>query len=113
MEDRQYYRFTESNDNEGETWRFYLPLNLSEHAVITKAIFSDDIDNPYKLSDKPISEANVDIIIQNAKDDDDCGYMFSHNKCDVVSPEVLKALETYTWEDDILYKGQSWTILGE
>jgi hypothetical protein len=109
--ERNYYRFTEVNDWEGETWHFYIPMTQSEFDIVKDAITSTDPDNPYRLANRAYTEVEVDKLIKDIPDD--CGYMNAHNKCGNITPETLETIKTYNPEDeDVFYKGQCWNRTG-
>ncbi len=38
----KYYKFTEYNDNEGETWHFFIPLNEHQKELIQKLVADNE-----------------------------------------------------------------------
>lgn len=107
----QYATFTEENDNEGETWRFYIPFDRNEGALARlytlverhRAAAEDEWQAPYSLSLDPIDESVVNDRLSLA---DDTDYMPAHNKLEgrLDFPE-FDAGNPY-WFDDTFYKGK-------
>ena len=106
-----YVTFTEDNDYEGETWRFYIPIEGNEKALaeldegLKEAAGEDPYDEfPYHLDDNPIPEAQVDYLVGNLADD--TGYMPAFNK--LAGQLLLPVGLDWSSEDnfdDHLYKG--------
>ena len=75
-----YLCWTEDNDWEGETWHFYIPTEGNEEALaLLKAKleeFSDNENVSFELSNAPISERDVDVLVDHSGS----GYMNEHNK---------------------------------
>ncbi len=98
----KYYKFTENNDWEGESWNFYLPLTDEQHQKLTELIV--EMDETYRLAVKPLDESTVDA--KHGKGS--TTYMDKHNKCG----PVKELPDKIDWEkDDPFYKGQFWEIL--
>lgn len=100
---KQYYRFTEINDWEGETWHFYIPVKDNEEAIETLRIFIKDFsfEDMYEISNKRFPENEVDVLCDNSE----IGYMAYHNILSgkLVLPE-LKVKDCHI-VDDPFYKG--------
>jgi len=92
MSDLKFVRFNETNDNEGETWTFWLQANGNEdqldklwNLLIDAAKNPDDEDEEdedfaYDLSDRrevTLSEYDVDVRVKHAAGE---GYMAAHHK---------------------------------
>jgi len=92
MSDLKFVRFNETNDNEGETWTFWLQANGNEdqldklwNLLIDAAKNPDDEDEEdedfaYDLSDRnemTLSEYDVDVLVKHAAGE---GYMAAHHK---------------------------------
>ncbi len=73
-----FYKFTEHNDWEGETWHFFFPEDPDAYNQMLELLesYPEDWDCPYVLSDKEYTEAKVDLMVSEARD----GYYDSHNK---------------------------------
>lgn len=103
MEELNWYKFTENNDNEGERWNFYLLLTNAEYEHLSQLV-DDYGDESYTLHSKVFTEDQVNILVENGDD----GYMPSDNKIgrpkNSVLELTLEALEDY----DEFYKGQFW-----
>jgi hypothetical protein len=95
-----WYKFTEHNDHEGETWHFYILLT-EEEADHLNMLVDDDV---YELTG-PIEESYIE---NKIKWQDDCGYMPKHNKCGRPKLNILDITFEDVDEDDPFYKGQAW-----
>jgi hypothetical protein len=77
----QFIKFTERNQHEGETWRFYLQVDGNEDQI-TKlrrllAGYNVKPSISYELDDQLLEETTVDALVEHG---DDEGYMPAHNK---------------------------------
>jgi len=92
MSDLKFVRFDETNDNEGETWTFWLQVNGNEdqldklwNLLIDANKNPDDEDEKYEefaydLSDRneeTLPEHDVDVLVKHAAGE---GYMAAHHK---------------------------------
>lgn len=77
----QFIKFTERNEWEGETWRFYLQVDGNEEEItkLRRLLASYKVKPAlsYTLDDGLLDEATVDALVDNGDDD---GYMRAHNK---------------------------------
>lgn len=104
---KNYVKFIERNEWEGETWRFYIPLEGNESALkeleaALRSAGGESSAEYYELSMKPIPESKVDALVEHSGD----GYMAYHNKLAgtlTIAPGVLALLASY--KDDPFYKG--------
>ncbi|WP_446224953.1 hypothetical protein ACTWPB_07500 [Nocardia sp. IBHARD005] len=99
MADLTFIRFTETNDNEGEVWHFWLQADGNRPALerlgdLLDAAATDGYDC-YKLTDVEMDEAGVDLLVANCES----GYMDYSNK--VVGTLVIPD----EFDIDSLYKG--------
>jgi hypothetical protein len=76
----EFVKFTEENDWEGETWRFYLQLEGNEEALDELTLLVEKMENwgeeSYSLDLDPLEEEEVDILVKHS----DSGYMDYHQK---------------------------------
>lgn len=99
-----YAKFTENNDHEGETWRFWIPISGNRAALehLDSAIGGSD---EYGLDLAPVPEAEVDALVKHTGD----GYMAYDNKLAGVltlTAETIARIEDADDEgNDPLYKG--------
>lgn len=111
MSAKEFYRITENNNNEGETWYFYVPMTTEEANHLFN-LFNFAIDDwsdfPYEISD-PIAEHTIDTLVEFANDDG--GYMNTHNKCVGATGSIILLTLEDILDDDILYKGSFWNIV--
>ncbi len=78
-----YRRFIETNDNEGETWNFWLQVdgNAATLAILGNyldGIYEDWDECPFVLEDDQLEGPEVDLLVRYG----DSGYMNQHNKLD-------------------------------
>jgi hypothetical protein len=104
MEELNWYKFTEHNDNEGETWHFFIQLTQQEHNHIFDMLNNcDGLEDYYQISDVPVDETELDVLVKHT----DSGYMDTYNK---VKPpyktDILKLDEEEA--EDWFYKGRIW-----
>lgn len=79
-----YRRFIETNDNEGETWNFWLQVDgnitalaiLGDHLDMLYEDFEEWDECPFVLEDDQLEGHEVDLLIRFG----DSGYMDQHNK---------------------------------
>lgn len=97
---KEFYKFTENNDWEGESWNFYIALSREEHNQLNKLLESCPTES-YELDPSPIKEKEVDVLVNNS----DVGYIKFENKANKFQPFPKKI----NWEkNDPFYKGQYW-----
>lgn len=104
MEERLWYKFTEYNDNEGETWHFFVKLTKVEHLHLKILLETAEfLGDSYTISDKEFSEAVIQTLVENT----DSGYYDTYNKCQPpYSTDILSLKEEDA--EDWLYKAQIW-----
>lgn len=112
---KQFVKFREYNDNEGESWNFWLQLDDNEaeleklDKVLNVAEMGGEVNFSLDLKN-PIPESEVDILVKHTEG----GYMDDHNK--VTGKFTMPEIETEEdWEeipdelfeqiDDTFYKG--------
>lgn len=108
-----FVKFTETNDNEGEQWNFWLQLDGNEEQLRELqswlGTFDDDGES-YELDMTPVPESEVDILVKHS----DEGYFMYENKvegkftCPHPSEDVTGGNtedEGYDWLNDNFYKG--------
>lgn len=100
-----FVKLSETNDHEGETWHFYIPVEGNEEGIeelrVTLAHFADE--DQYSLDLTPLPEYEVDILVKHS----DCGYMHDHNKLEGVLTLPSDFAERMDDDDeDPLYKGE-------
>lgn len=105
---KQFVKFREYNDNEGESWNFWLQLdgNEAELEKMSANLEKFDSEGWYDLNLKdPIPESEVDILVKHS----DSGYMMNENKITgtFTSPEINATDDDEGWEwiTDNFYKG--------
>lgn len=97
---KEYIRFTEQNDHEGETWHFYIPIKGNEKKIakIRELIANEYAEDFYAIADKVYEETRVRILVEES----DSGYMAQHN----LVRKIAKLPNKVDWEsEDPFYKG--------
>lgn len=100
-----FYKLSEHNGWEGETWHFYIPVDGNEDswAELQKVYEQYKGENTYVFHQTPIPENEVDILVKHT----DSGYMAIQNKV-VGKLDILK-IKSITKNDlddeEPLYKG--------
>lgn len=112
-----FVKLTETNDNEGESWNFWLQLDGNEDQIdhlarIIELANSAGFDEEYTLDETPVPEEEVDILVKHTGQ----GYMDYENK--VTGKLALPAFDdklfdyedeiddgVFEWQNDHLYKG--------
>jgi hypothetical protein len=70
--EKQYVKFTENNEWEGEEWNFWIPVTGNESAIEqVRQLIADS--ETYSLSEKTFPESEVKHLVKHASD----GYMAS------------------------------------
>lgn len=79
MAQGKYVRFIERNDNEGETWNFYIPLagNSKEIEHLRELLKEDDSES-FSIHPAQLTTTEVDTLVKHASDN--TSYMPAHNK---------------------------------
>ena len=106
MNETNWYKFTEHNDHEGETWHFFVKLTTEEFWHITNLIESDEefyLSDSFSISEKIYEDAVIDVLVAES----DEGYMPTYNK--TYRPYASEILElTAEAADMAWYKGAFW-----
>ena len=73
-----FVEFVETNDNEGESWSFWLQLDGNEQELrkLAELLDSDEFEECYSIDMNAVPEHEVDIIVKHSGS----GYMAYHNK---------------------------------
>lgn len=102
-----YVKFTEHNEQEGETWHFWIPLDGSEATLAELKLALNERDpegEEYDLDlSQSLSETEVDVLLRYGGD---TNYMAAHNKLSgvlVFTPAAIARIKDP--EDDPFYKG--------
>ena len=99
-----YAKFTEHNEQEGETWRFWIPIDGNEKALdrLNAAIDAADPEE-YELDLTPVPEVEVDVLVKHTGD---CGYMDRDIKlAGVLTGMMRSTTEDGEGDEHPLYKG--------
>jgi len=98
---KNFVKFIEENDWEGETWNFYIPFKGNEEAIKKLAVRIRNSES-YTLVQTPISEKEVDILV---KHDNFKGYMARENKLSGKLDFTDYPNKSTNGADDPFYKG--------
>lgn len=114
----KFVKFTENNDNEGESWNFWLPVTHNKKSLerlkkIVDLANSAGFDEAFELDMTEVAESEVDILVKHT----DQGYMNYENKVTgvLILPDFDDALfdpqdevdeAVFDWTNDYLYKGR-------
>lgn len=98
-----YFRFTEHNEWEGETWHFYIPAtdeNLkAADGLIALLEDQDLIPDAFEVDTSTMTEQDIDALVVHSE----VGYMRMHNKLSgVLDFEAINDSEDVS---QALYKG--------
>ena len=98
-----FITFNEYNDNEGEDWNFYLPLENNTEAILAlkQKLETLEMTDEYSFGSE-IPENEVDIVVKHSRE----GYMDFENKV-TGTMDVSKFADIDNPADlnDLLYKG--------
>ena len=103
MTEKNFYKFAERNEWEGETWNFYILITKEERSKLKKLIGKYDWMTSYSVSDDTITE---DVINELVRNQSDYGYMAKHNK--IINIKPIPDEIDIDKEGDIFYKGKFW-----
>ena len=102
----EYFKFTETNEWDGETWNFYVPLTEEEEARIRELIApADEHESPYSLSTELVTEDEVDDLMATRGT---TIVLAEHNKCGLLQRELPSLLD---FEGDFFHKGASFDVI--
>lgn len=104
---REYYQVVEHNNNEGETWCFYVPLTVDEVNHILEVVDEAGLEDSYSINE-PVTEEVVDILV--AHGNQATGYHDPHTKCRGHSFDNLIEELNAENAEDYLYKGGCWRM---
>jgi len=98
-----YFKFTEHNDWEGESWNFYIPIEGNTIPIqdLKTFIKNFSFEDMYEIDDKPYTEEEVTILCDNTES----GYMDFHNCLSGKLIVPFLKVEDCHIVDDPFYKG--------
>ena len=105
----KFVKFTENNDNEGESWNFWLQLDENQNELNRLQMLVSRFDpnrESYEINMLPVDESEVDVLVKHTGQ----GYMDYENKVIgyLTLPEVDENLDEdsgYDWLLNNFYKG--------
>src|SRR3984893_12289171 len=96
----EYFKFTDTDGGEGETWNFYVPLTKEQEARVRELIApGDEHESPYSLSTEPVTEEEVDDLMATLGT---TTVVAEHNKCGPLDADLPHPLHA---EADIFLTG--------
>ena len=99
----EFFKLTEHNEWEGETWHFFIPVkdNIGAWFTLRDKYSEFDGENRYVFDPKTYPENEIDILVKHS----DSGYMNVYNK--IVGVLDKKKIDDINFSDDNddLYKG--------
>lgn len=102
----EFFRFTETDEFEGETWNFYVPLTDEQEARIRELVAAtDEHESPYSLSTEPVTEEEVDDLMATLGT---TTVVAEHNKCGPLDADLPHTLHA---EDDFFHKGTPFDVI--
>jgi hypothetical protein len=102
----EFFKFTETNEWEGETWNFYVPFTKEQEARVRELIApGDEHDSPYSLSTEPVTEEEVDDLMATRGT---TTVVAEHNKCGPLDTDLPPTLHS---ENDFLHKGALFDVI--
>jgi len=102
----EFFKFTEMNEWEGETWNFYVPLTKEQEARVRELIApGDEHESPYSLSTEPVTEEEVDDLMATRGT---TIVVAEHNKCGPLDTDLPPTLHS---ENDFFHKGASFDVI--
>ena len=102
----EYFKFTETDEWEGETWNFYVPLTKEQEARVRELIApGDEHESPYSLSTDPVTEEEVDDLMATRGT---TTVVAEHNKCGPLDTELPRSLYP---ENDFFHRGAPFDVI--
>jgi hypothetical protein len=102
----EYFKFTETNEWEGETWNFYVPLTEEQEARVRELIApGDEHESPYSLSTERVTDEEVDDLMATRGT---TTVIAEHNKCGPLDTDLPPALHS---GNDFFYKGAPFDVI--
>jgi hypothetical protein len=102
----EFFKFTETDEFEGETWNFYVPLTEEQEARIRELVAAtDEQEVPYSLSEEPVTEEEVDDLMATRGT---TTVVAEHNKCGPLDTDLPPRLSS---EYDFLHKGAPFDVI--
>jgi len=102
----EFFKFTETNEWEGETWNFYVPLTKEQEARVRELIApGDEHESPYSLGEEPVTEEEVDDMMTTLGT---TIVVAEHNKCGPLDADLPHSLHS---ENDFFHKGAPFDVI--
>lgn len=105
----KFVKFRENNENEGESWNFWLQLDNNQNELNRLQMFVSRFDpnrEGFEINMLPVDESEVDVLVKHS----DSGWMSYENKVTgyLTLPEVDENLDEdsgFDWLMNNFYKG--------
>jgi hypothetical protein len=102
----EFFKFTETDEFEGETWNFYVPLTEEQEARIRELVAAtDEQEGPYSSGEEPVTEEEVDDLMANRGT---TTVVAEHNKCGPLDTDLPPRLSS---EYDFFHKGAPFDVV--
>jgi hypothetical protein len=102
----EYFKFTETDEFEGETWNFYVLLTEEQEARIRELVAAtDEHEVPYSLSEEPLTEEEIDDLMATRGM---TRVVAEHNKCGLLDADLPHTLHS---ENDFFHKGAPFDVI--
>jgi len=102
----EFFKFTETDEFEGETWNFYVPLTEEQEARIRELVAAtDEQEVPYSLSEEPLTEEEADDLMASRGT---TTVVAEHNKCGLLDTDLPSTLHA---ENDFFHKGALFDVI--
>jgi hypothetical protein len=102
----EFFKFTETNEWEGETWNFYVPLTKEQEARVRELIApGDEHESLYSLSMESVTEEEVDDLMATLGT---TTVVAEHNKCGPLDTDLPPTLHS---ENDFFHKGTPFDVV--
>jgi len=102
----EFFKFTETNEWEGETWNFYVPLTKEQEARVRELIApGDEHESLYSLGEEPVTEEEVDVMMTTLGT---TIVVTEHNKCGPLDADLPHTLHS---ENDFFHKGAPFDVI--
>jgi hypothetical protein len=102
----EFFKFTETDEFEGETWNFYVPLTEEQEARIRELVAATyEQEVPYSLSEEPVTGEEVDDLMATLGT---TTVVAEHNKCGPLGAALPDTLHS---ENDFFHKGAPFDVI--
>ena len=100
---RRYYEVSETNEGEGETWHFFVPLSEAEAERLRAYV--EAAGPAYRMGKEPTPEITIEVLMGR---EGSTSYYGEYNRC---APLEQSIPETFDPDNDRLYKGSLFKVV--